>query len=193
MDVIALIEGLKRSDENLIQGSIELDKAIDHIVQLIRDACSLYSCGSFASSAFFGITACEEVAKAHIGLFTDGNNPAQKGRNFFRDHNTKHKMAALPTVPMGHRLGDAIGERQLQRIMKLAQNSGFVKCREDFLYFRRQSGILIVPKEKIDKKFTRALALFAIEVFDDALVGLTNHSFEAGEITDALFETVKNT
>jgi len=193
MEVFELIAGMARTDENLIQSAEDLDKTIDHIVQLIQDSCNLYLNGSFPSSAFLSITACEEVAKAHIGSFTDGTHPVKNGRNVFRDHKTKHQMAALPTVPMGQRLEEALGKTELQRIMNMAQNSGFVQARENALYFQRENSKLVVPTEKVDKKLARSLALFAIEVFDDALVGLTNHSYEMDDITDALFDTVKNT
>jgi len=193
MEVFEFIQGMARTDENLIQSAEELDKAIDHIVQLIQDSCSLYLSGSYPSSAFLSITACEEVAKAHIGSFTYGQHPDKKGRNMFRDHKTKHQMAALPTVPMGQRLEEAIGKVELQRIMKTAQNGGFVQVRENAIYFQRKNDKLVIPSEKIDKELARALALFAIEVFDDALVGLTNHSYEMDDITDKLFEQIKNT
>tara|TARA_R110000787_G_scaffold278320_1_gene387997 strand:+ start:664 stop:1245 length:582 start_codon:yes stop_codon:yes gene_type:complete len=193
MEVFELIEGMVRTDENLIQSADELDQAIDHIVQLIRDACTLYIGGSYPSSAFLSITACEEVAKAHIGSFTDGIHPENKGRNVFRDHKTKHLLAAMRTVPMGQRLEDALGKGELQRVMNMAQNSGFVQVRENALYFQRENEKLVVPSEKIDKKLGRSLVLFSIEVFDDALVGLTNHSNEVDDITDALFEQIKNT
>ncbi|WP_172971734.1 MULTISPECIES: AbiV family abortive infection protein [unclassified Salinivibrio] len=193
MEVFELIQGMARTDENLIRSSEELDKAINHIVQLIQDACTLYSAGSYPSSAFLSITACEEVAKAHIGSFTDGKHPEKKGRNVFRDHKTKHVMAALPTVPMGQRLEEALGKGELQRVMNMAQNAGFVQTRENALYFQREKGGLVIPSEKIDKSLARSLALFAIEVFDDALVGMTNHSYEMDDITDALFEQVKST
>ncbi|SPD74699.1 conserved hypothetical protein [uncultured Desulfobacterium sp.] len=193
MEVFELIQGIARTDENLIQSAEELDKTVDHIVQLIQDSCTLYMKGSYPSSAFLSITACEEVAKAHIGSFTDGKHPDKKGRNIFMDHKTKHQMAALPTVPMGKRLEDALGKDELQRVMNMAQNAGFVQTRENALYFQRENGSLVIPSEKIDKKLARTLALFAIEVFDDALVGFTNHSYEIHDITDALFEQVKNT
>jgi len=193
MEVFELITGMARTEENLIQSAEELNKAIDHIIQLIQDSCSLYLAGSFPSSVFLSITACEEVAKAHIGSFTDGKHPVKNGRNVFRDHKTKHKMAALPTVPMGQRLEEALGKSELQKIMNMAQNSGFNQTRENALYFQRENSKLVVPTEKIDKKLARSLALFAIEVFDDALVGITNHSYKMDNITDALFETVKNT
>ena len=193
MEVFELIANMVNTYENLIQSAEELDKAIDHIVQLIQDSCNLYLKGSFPSSAFLSITACEEVAKAHLGAFTDGKHPSQKGRNLFHDHNTKHKMAASPTVPMGERLKKALGKAELRKIMNLAQNSGFVKTRENALYFQRENSKLVVPSEKINQKLARSLALFAIEVFDDALIGLTNHSYEMNDITDRLFEAVKNT
>lgn len=193
MKVFELIHGMERSDENLIRSAKELDKAIDHIVRLIQDSCSLYLGGSYSSSAFLSITACEEVSKAHIGSFTDGTHPEKKGRNVFRDHKIKHALAALPTVPMGHRLQAALGKAELQRIMNMAQNACFNQTRENALYFQRENGRLVIPSEKIDKNLSRSLALFAIEVFDDALVGMTNHSYEVDGITDALFEQVKNT
>lgn len=193
MEVFELIQSMARTDDNLIQSADDLDKAINHIVQQIQDACTLYFNGSYPSSVFLSITACEEVAKAHIGSFTDGANPGKKGRNAFRDHKTKHQMAALPTVPMGQRLEDALGKGELQRIMSMAHNAGFVQTRENALYFQRENGNLIMPTEKIDKKLARSLALFAIEIFDDALVGMTNHSYKMDDITDALFEQVKNT
>ena len=193
MEVIELILGMARTDENLIRSSQELDKAIDHIIQLIQDTCTLYFVGSYPSSAFLSITACEEVAKAHIGSFTDGKHPVKKGRNVFRDHKTKHVMAALPTVPMGKRLLEALGKGELQRVMNMAQNACFVQTRENALYFQREQDSLVIASEKIDKNLARSLALFAIEVFDDALVGMTNHSFEMDDITDALFDQVRNT
>jgi len=193
MEVLELIQSLEHTDSKLIQSTEELDKAIDHVVRLICDSCTLYLSGSYPGSAFLSITACEEVAKAHIGTFTDGKSLQKKSRNVFRDHKIKHLMAALPTIPMSQRLEDALGKDELQRIMNMAQNSGLVQARENALYFKRENSNLVTPAEKIDKKLSRSLALFAIEVFDDALVGLTNYSQKIDGVTDALFEQVKNT
>lgn len=193
MEVFEIIKSLQRTDENLIRSAEELNKAIDHIVQLICDSSSLYFNGSYPSSAFLSITACEEVAKAHIGSYTDGKYPEENRRNAFREHKTKHQMAAMPTVPMGQRLEEALGKGELQRIMNMAHNAGFVQTRENALYFQRENGSLIIPAEKVDKTLARSLILFSIEVFDDALIGLTDHSYEMDGITDALFEQIRNT
>jgi AbiV family abortive infection protein len=192
VDVFDFSKGRLGNEENLIRSAEELDKAIDHIVQLIRDACTLYFTGSFSSSAFLSITACEEVAKAHVGSFTDGSHP-EKGGNFLREHKKKHAMAASPTVPMGQRLQDALGATELKRIMNMAHNAGLLESREDAIYFQRKNDVLVVPSEKVDKNLSRSLALFAIEAFDDAIVGMTRHSSEVDTITDELFEKVRNT
>lgn len=195
MEIYKLLNKLVRTEDNLIQSADDLDLAINHIVQLLTDATGLFMHGSYATAAFLSITACEEVAKAHIGSFTDGQHPEGKrktGRNMFRDHKTKHALAALETVPMGERLQKALGNKELTRIMNMAQNAGFVQTRENALYFQRENSELVAPLQKIDKTFSRSLVLFSIEVFDDALVGLTNYSMTIVKCTDALFEQVAN-
>jgi AbiV family abortive infection protein len=193
MEVFEFIQSTTRPSKNLIQSAEELDRAIDHIVLLIKDSCTLYLRRGYSSSAFLSITACEEVAKASVGMFTDGMHPDKKGCNVFRDHKSKHVMAALPTVPMGQRLEEALGKGELKRVMNMARNSGLVQTRENSLYFQREKDCLVTPSDKIDKNLSRSLALFAIEVFDDALVGKTRHSYEMGAITDALFEQLRST
>ena len=193
MEIFELLENLRKSDENLIQSVEELDKAINHIVSLIQDSSSLYINESYPSSTFLSISACEEVAKASVGHFSDGQTKIKGGRNVFRNHKAKIQIAAMPTIPMGQRLVDALGEDDLHEVMRIAQNGSLVKIRESALYFERENGHFSVPSEKIHKKLARSLLLFTIEVFDDALVGLTNHSFDMDDITDAVFEKIKNT
>ena len=192
MKTYELVNNLVRTEDNLIQGVDDLDMAINHIVQLLTDAAGLFMRESYATAAFLSITACEEVAKAHIGSFTDGQHPEKNGRNIFRDHKTKHALAARSTVPMGERLQKALGNNELTRLMSMAQNAGFVQIRENALYFQRENGELVTPLQKIDKALSKSLVLFAIEVFDDALVGFTNHSMAIDKCTDALFEQVAN-
>lgn len=188
MNLFALIKQHINTDENLVRSAHELDKAIKHIVQLLSDSYVLYLNNSFASSVFLSITACEEVAKAHLGSFTDGKISNGKQKNMFRDHKTKHMLAAMPTVPMGSRLEKAIGKTELERMMNMAKNSGFVQLRESSLYFQREKDILVVPSDKIDKNLARVLLLFSIEVFDDALVGMTTFSMDIDKQTDTIFK-----
>jgi len=187
MDLFKLIEQQLNTDNNLIQSVDEFNKAIEHIVQQLSDAYILYENNSFSSSVFMSITVCEEVAKAHLGSFFDGTIANGKSKNIFRDHKTKHILSAMPTVPMGSRLEKAIGKTELKKMMNMAHNSGFVQLRESALYFQREKGTLIVPSDKIDKKTARSILLFALEVFDDALVGITTYSMEIDKKTDAIF------
>lgn len=188
MELFELIKQHINTNKNLVRNANELDKAIKHIVQLLSDSYVLYLNNSFSSSVFISITACEEIAKAHLGPFTDGKTSNGKPKNMFRDHKTKHILAAMPTVPMGDRLEKAIGKTELERMMNMAKNSGFVYLRESSLYFQRENDILVVPSDKINKNLARVLLLFAIEVFDDALVGSTKFSMEIDKKTDIIFE-----
>ena len=192
LDLFEVISHFGDSDDKLIRNIDEFNKSVKHIVRLINDASILYLAGSYPSSGFLSITALEEVAKAQFGLYTDGDQPKKKRRNIFRDHKTKHFLAAAPTIPMGSRLADAIGKDEQRRLMNLAQNAGLIKLRESAIYFQRENDVLVIPEEKIDKQLARSLALFAIEAFDDALVGYTEYTYEASEITDDLFEKLSN-
>ena len=42
----------------------------------------------------------------------------------------------------------------------------------------------------IDKNLSRSILLYAVEVFDDALVGFTNHSMNLSHQTDEIFNRV---
>ena len=192
MDPFKLIEKHINTDNNLIQSIDEINRAIEHIVQQLSDAYMLYENNSFSSSVFMSITACEEVAKAHLGSFTDGTTAKGKPKNIFRDHKTKHILSALPTVPMGSRLEKAIGKAELTKMMNMAHNSGFAQLRESALYFQREKDTLVVPSDKIDKKTARSILLFALEIFDDALVGVTTYSMEIDKKTDSMFNKLAN-
>jgi hypothetical protein len=85
------------------------------------------------------------------------------------------------------RLRDAIGERRLNELVALARDAGLVSLREAALYVEQHSSGLRVPTEVIPKATAREVLLFAIETFDDALVGYTDHTFALREETDSLF------
>jgi AbiV family abortive infection protein len=130
----------------------------------------------------------EEVAKAHFGLYLA--EPAAKERRA-RDplfsHAEKHMLAALPTVPMGDRLPAAIGTDRVAQIMADAHEGRLVRAREAAMYFDLSSGEVTVPLEIVSLNRSRELILFALEAFDDALVGYTEHSYKLSERNDAIF------
>jgi AbiV family abortive infection protein len=167
--------------------SEEFDAACGHIVQLITDASMLLAAGSHATAAFLAITAIEETAKVHIGLFRRSAIPVARRKDPLYVHGEKHKLALGPTVAMGGRLQVAIGEKRMHEVIGQAQTGDLVKIREAALYVAQETGGLVTPKSAVSPETSRELLLLAIEAFDDGLVGYTGRSIEFSRATDALF------
>lgn len=167
----------------------DFDAACDHVWRLLADATAIYDVGSYGTAAFLAVTAIEEIAKAHVGLYRRQNPKPPKGRDPFRDHAAKHAMAVLDTVFMGERLAKAIGTDACERLRDEAVE-GFTKTREDGLYAGRKDGKFVTPKNAVGKARSRELLLLAIEAADDALSGYTNRSMEIGKQFEVLFEIV---
>ena len=175
----------------LIESVEEFNSACEHIVLLLEEAGDIFQRGGYSTAIFLGITAIEETAKAHFGLFTGGESgPESRKKNIFYNHGKKHQMAAMPTVSMGQRLQAAIGEEALARIMEMSHSKALLGLRESSLYFERRNGELQSPRTVIDKNLSRSILLYAIEVFDDALVGFTNYSMKISGRTDEVFSRV---
>jgi hypothetical protein len=92
---------------------------------------------------------------------------------------------------MGERLQNAIGKEQLQAILDQARTGGLVRVREESLYFDHDGKSQHIPAAAIDQAHAREILLFAIELFDDSLVGMTDRSAAFGQEADALFEQWK--
>ena len=95
---------------------------------------------------------------------------------------------------MGNRLNKAIGNTMIDKIIKDAEDNKLKKLRESSLYseFTAESNNLQIPKNIVDKKLSRALLLFAIESFDDNLVGYTEYSMNISQKTDEIFEEISD-
>lgn len=171
-----------------IEGS-EVDLAIYHITRQLLDATLLFRNGRWPTATFLAITALEEVAKTHVAMFhkprSESGGESRKGPPY--SHRKKYVLAAAPTIPMGRRLGEAIGEQRVKDLMELASSGQLISLRESCLYMDKMDGKLKIPTEVISKEVSKELLLFALEAFDDALVGLTNYSYDMGKITDKLF------
>lgn len=172
----------------LTNNTDELNTAMEHIVRLLLDSSMLLESGSNATSAFLAITALEETAKVHVGMFRSAMEQAPRHRDPLFDHKKKHLLAAAPTIAMGGRLGKAIGQARVVELTNMAKAGELIKLREAALYINRRGEKLEIPSDFVSKGRARELLLFAVEAFDDALVGYTNRSFEFGISTDAIFE-----
>jgi len=71
--------------------------------------------------------------------------------------------------------------------MQLARDGGFARLREAALYIENINDNLVSPKSAITKQTARELLLFAIETFDDGLVGYTEYTYSCAEQTDEIF------
>jgi AbiV family abortive infection protein len=147
----------------------------------------LLAAGSHATAAFLAITAIEETAKVHIGLFRRSAIPVAHRKDPLYVHAEKHKLALGPTVAMGGRLQATIGEKRMHEIMGQAQTGDLVKIREAALYVAQETGGLVTPSSAVSPETSRELLLLAIEAFDDGIVGYTGRSIEFSRATDALF------
>lgn len=174
----------------------DFDKCLDHVIHLIDDAAFLYKKGSFATATFLAITIIEEVAKIQIGLFIDtpeDNKKLKKSKDPLHNHKTKQIIGSNYTISLGSRLQDAIGQQQMDKIFDIAYSGNMSQYRESALYLDYENGRLCIPSEVIDQELSRCFLLFAIESFDDNLVGWDNYSIKRSAHTDSLFAEIAET
>lgn len=186
-DVLSLFTSRGR----LIESVDDYNSACEHVVLLLEEAEGVFQRGGYSTATFLAITAMEETVKAHLGAFTGGGpNPECRKNNIFYDHGKKHQIAAMPTVSMGERLQAAISAEVLASILEMSKNKELLGLRESSLYFEKRDGTLQSPRTAIDKNLSRSILLYAVEVFDDGLVGFTDYSMKISDRTDGIFRRV---
>ena len=176
--------------EQLICTPAEVDRLCDHIVMLLSSSATLLREGDAGSAAFLAITALEETAKAHVGMWRGPGDPVERRKDVLYSHKKKHELGAAPTVAMGRRLSEAIGSEQVAELMRQARAGELVSLRERCLYFSRTGNEFLTPSDFLNPERARQLLLFSIEAFDDALIGYTNYSMTLSKRTDELFANV---
>lgn len=187
---IQMVEKVLDGESNFyIRGTGEFNKCVKHIYSLINDAYVLYIHGAFSSAVFLSIAIIEEVAKIHMGIFVKHSEEYVK-KDKLKDHKTKEIIGVNYTISMGRRLQEAIGTANLEEIYELAYSGKLKELREKSIYCECTSGEIVTPNEIITKEFSRSILLFAIESFDDNLVGYTQYSMDISEKTDELFEKI---
>lgn len=182
------VEETLATGQQITNSSEQFDIACNHIVQLLADASTLLDAGSHATATFLAITALEETSKVHMGMYRRSTTPLRRSKDPLYKHGQKHLLALGPTLAMGSRLQAAIGESRMNELIELGRSGGLVGLREAALYVEQHGDALNAPKTIVATSTARELLLLAVEAFDDALVGYTNHSFELGKQADAVFE-----
>ena len=181
------VEEALSAGERIGHTSEQFNLACEHITQLLSDSSALLSARSHATATFLAITALEETVKVHLGMFRRSATPLKRSKDPLYKHKEKHALALGPTVAMGSRLQNAIGESRLNELIEQGRSGELVRLREASLYVEQHGTDLRAPKAVVSASIAREILLLAIEAFDDALVGYTNRSFQLGEMTDALF------
>lgn len=189
---IQTVEKVLNGESNFyVRGTEKFNKCVKHIYGLINDAYVLYSHEAFSSAVFLSIAIIEEVAKVHMGIFVKHSGTLVK-KDKLKDHKTKEIIGVNYTISMGSRLQEAIGPVNLEEIYELAYSGKLKELREKSIYCEYTSGNIVTPNEIITKEFSRSILLFAIESFDDNLVGYTQYSMDISKKTDELFEKISN-
>lgn len=80
----------------------------------------------------------------------------------------------------------------MRELLDMAETGELVSMREAALYFDVVDGNFTVPSERFSKSDARDLLLLALEVWDDGLVGLTNHTYEIDQKLLKIFAAVEN-
>lgn len=180
---------LKGESDFYVNTEEQFNKGIDHICQLITDAYVLYINNAFSSSLFLSIAVIEEVAKMHMGMYIKPSNQYTK-KDKLRDHRTKEIIGANYTICMGERIKKVMDANKLERIFEMAYSGKLKSLREKSIYCECIDGKLVIPNDVIDKELSKNMLLFAVESFDDNLVGYTEHSIQVSSKTDEIFENV---
>ncbi|GAA3721397.1 hypothetical protein GCM10022378_09370 [Salinicoccus jeotgali] len=179
---------LSKASNFKIESVEDFNECVDHVIRLVKDSFMLFQMKSFSTSLFLSIAIIEEVGKIHVGLFN--TRQAEVKRDPLRDHKRKQIMGSNYTISMGDRLVNAIGMERLEEIYSMSYSGQLKDLREKSIYCDYEGDGLIIPHEYINEQFSKDILLFAIESFDDNLVGYTRHSMERSKITDKIFENL---
>ena len=178
--------------ENLVE---EFNEGCNHIHQLLLGAYHLFTFNTFPTVIFLSITAIEEMAKLEIAMLRteEKTKPARNRKSdYLFSHKAKHSIALQEVIKIGTRLPQAIGEERVSELFKMAESGEFLKVRESSLYISSEDNIFTTPSQKISKLEAKDFLLLALEVWDDKLVGLTNHTYTLDNDLDEIFNLVRD-
>jgi AbiV family abortive infection protein len=175
--------------------SEEFNRGCDHVLRLLESAILLFLNEDHSTAIFIAITAIEEIAKLQVSVFRNELRTEQatkRHEDHLFQHKSKHVIALQEVIVVGTRLPEAIGEERVRELLGMAENGSLLKMRESSLYADTVDGQFLVPFERFTKSDGRDLLLLALEVWDDRLYGLTNHSCTVDKRMTELFEQIKN-
>ncbi|GEO62671.1 AbiV family abortive infection protein [Bacteroides fragilis] len=174
-----------------IRGSEEFNRAIDHVVGQLVDSFTLLENGSYGSAVFLSITAMEETAKTTYAISLPYDPETKKKKEHLVNHTEKHNLAISPVFQLGSRLPDTIGAEKVEEMIEWTHTKQLLEIRNKAVYWEPVEENPTFPNDVFDKRFAQELLMFAIESFDDNLVGFSNYSIELSDKTDDLFDKIR--
>ena len=204
IDEEAAQKKLKLADEATKKGKIffsgerrgeEFNHGCDHIHGLLVDSYRLYAAGSFSTSTFLSITAIEETAKLEIAIYRQEEQTAPVSNRYgdaLFNHKSKHLIALQEVITIGDRLPKAISEQRVRELLDMAETGDLLYLRESALYIDSLNGSFICPSERVSQSASREILLLALEVWDDRLVGYSEHTYELNKGLMKIFEDVSS-
>lgn len=183
---------LKNSTRFNIDKTDDFDKAIDHIITLLDDSFTLLKQKSYGSCVFLAITSMEETSKTHFSMYLKHDTETTKRKDPLLNHSKKQQLSISAVFQIGSRLPEVIGPERVEQIISMTyQNDELFVLRNNAIYWNSSQNGIQFPNDYIDKKLAQEILLFAIEVFDDSIVGYSSHSISASKHTDYIFEKIK--
>lgn len=174
-------------------GLEEFNQGCNHIHGLLCGAYKLFTSDMFPTAVFISITAIEEMAKLEIAIFRNEKNtePAKNRKSdYLFNHKAKHSIALQEVIKIGTRLSKSIGEERVSELFKMAESGELIKMRESSLYISSETGTFTTPIQIFSKSEAKDILLLALEVWDDKLVGITEHTYKLDKDLMELFSLV---
>lgn len=89
--------------------------------------------------------------------------------NSFRDHGTKHLLAATSGAAINARLDRLFGIELIIDFLSSAENHGLEQLKQDCLYLDRREGSLHSPQDAVDRETAVRYVALAGEILTDIL------------------------
>jgi len=170
----------------------DLNKAINHIVNLLIDSYTLLKHNSYGSSVFLAITSIEETSKTHYSMYMLHNSNTKFNKDPLFNHSKKQQLAISPVFQAESRLTNLLGDEKVKYLISLInENNELMNLRNNAIYWNTTPDKNIFPNECINKNLAQEILLFAIEIFDDNLIGYTSHSLKISKHIDSIFNNIK--
>jgi AbiV family abortive infection protein len=166
----------------LLQGSQEQRdsdwvRCASSVAALWLTAVDAWRCGSPSVAVALSITCLEETGKLAVERWrlwgatsiipppdTEWNR-----RRLFRDHMTKHVLAAMSGALINARLDRVLGTEFVILVLDKAEAGQLAKFREDCLYLDRKHGVLHVPAESVTSELAAQYVALSGEVLAEIL------------------------